>query len=71
MRPALVEELGASQPEIFKKLERSIPNMFDKTERFAPELREIAGFISEEWAGSESYGRIAALGEILTEPAPG
>ncbi len=58
---ALLEELGASQPQTLARLRKTIPDMFSKAERWAPEMLEIADFVDRDRPESGMYAAMAAL----------
>ena len=72
---ALVAELSASQPEIFKYLSASVPRMYDKAYRWVAEMEEISDFHGSYKPAAEIYAAIArhyeALAAAEAEPAPG
>jgi putative dehydrogenase len=49
---SLVEELKASQPQLYGWLSRSLPSMYDKAYRWDGEMREIAKFLLPEKGAS-------------------
>jgi len=56
---ALLEELGASQPEFLRRITQSVPSMLPKAYRWVGEMQEIAAFVG---AGEGStYEGIANL----------
>jgi len=72
---ALVAELAASQPNIFKSLGASIPRMYDKAYRWVAEMEEISDFLEANPPSRDIYAAIARLYTFLAaaeaETAPG
>jgi putative dehydrogenase len=72
---ALVAELSASQPQIFKYLSASIPRMYDKAYRWVAEMEEISDFHGEARPAADIYAAIArhydALAAAEAEQQPG
>jgi 3-hydroxyisobutyrate dehydrogenase-like beta-hydroxyacid dehydrogenase len=72
---ALVAELAASQPTIFKYLSASIPRMYDKAYRWVAEMEEISDFHGPNKPAADIYAAIArhyqALAAAEAEAAPG
>jgi len=72
---ALIAELSASQPQIFKYLSGSIPRMYDKAYRWVAEMEEISDFLGSGTPGGDIYAAIAQHYERLaaaeTEQNPG
>ncbi|HEX3862291.1 MAG TPA: DUF1932 domain-containing protein [Stellaceae bacterium] len=72
---ALVAELSASQPNIFKHLSAGIPRMYDKAYRWVAEMEEISTFLDANPASHDIYQGVARLYDFLAaaeaENAPG
>jgi 3-hydroxyisobutyrate dehydrogenase-like beta-hydroxyacid dehydrogenase len=62
---ALVAELSASQPALFKYLSAGIPRMYDKAYRWVGEMEEIADFLGANPPSHDIYAAIARLYEFL------
>ena len=62
---ALVAELSASQPDLFKYLRASIPRMYDKAYRWVAEMEEIADFHGSAKPAADIYAAIARHYEFL------
>ena len=62
---ALVAEVSASQPQIFKYLSASIPRMYDKAYRWVAEMEEISDFHGSAKPAADIYAAIARHYEFL------
>lgn len=62
---SFVEELKASQPQLFAWLSRQLPSMYDKAYRWDGEMREIAKFLLPEQGASEMLTGAANLYEHI------
>jgi 3-hydroxyisobutyrate dehydrogenase-like beta-hydroxyacid dehydrogenase len=73
---ALIAELSASQPQIFKYLSGSVPRMYDKAYRWVAEMEEISEFLGTGTPGGDIYSAIAkhyerlAAAEADKNPSP-
>src|SRR6266571_4543179 len=73
---ALIAEVSASQPQIFKYLSASIPRMYDKAYRWVAEMEEISDFHGSAKPAADIYAAIArhyqflAAAEAETAPGP-
>jgi L-threonate 2-dehydrogenase len=71
---ALIAEISASQPQIFKYLSASIPRMYDKAYRWVAEMEEISDFHGAYKPAADIYAAIArhyeALAAAEAEPSP-
>jgi L-threonate 2-dehydrogenase len=62
---ALIAEISASQPQIFKYLSASIPRMYDKAYRWVAEMEEISDFHGSAKPAADIYAAIARHYEFL------
>jgi L-threonate 2-dehydrogenase len=62
---SFVEELRASQPQLFGWLSKQLPSMYDKAYRWDGEMREIAKFLLPEQGASEMLTGAANLYEHI------
>lgn len=62
---SFVEELKASQPQLFAWLSKQLPSMYDKAYRWDGEMREIAKFLLPEQGASEMLTGAANLYEHI------
>jgi 3-hydroxyisobutyrate dehydrogenase-like beta-hydroxyacid dehydrogenase len=73
---ALIAELSASQPQVFKYLSASVPRMYDKAYRWVAEMEEISEFLGSGTPRGDIYAAIAqhygqlAAAEAEKAPAP-
>ncbi|HEX5453683.1 MAG TPA: DUF1932 domain-containing protein [Stellaceae bacterium] len=68
---ALIAELSASQPALFKYLSAGIPRMYDKAYRWIAEMEEISNFLDANPPSRDIYAAIARLYEFLANPEAG
>lgn len=62
---SFVEELKASQPQLYAWLSKQLPSMYDKAYRWDGEMREIAKFLLPEQGASEMLTGAANLYEHI------
>lgn len=67
----LMNELQASQPELFGWLTRQVPNMYGKAYRWVAEMEEIADFCADDDAAEELFEAAAEFYERIAEDFEG